>query len=126
MFVLVHDFPLGTPRVSCFLDSDEAFMIYRRFGCLYSRLLLHKQDEMRRLEESLMMIDQNDNYLAGEGKVSKFLYSPTLDEHRDELPPQWSESRPHLLRRLEKTALEYGMSFGSSGMRKCNAKLSRS
>ncbi|MCJ1444914.1 MAG: hypothetical protein MMC23_005417 [Stictis urceolatum] len=62
---------------------------------------------MRRLEESLMMIDQNDNYLAGEGKVSKFLYSPTLDEHRDELPPQWSESRPHLLRRLEKTALEY-------------------
>lgn len=44
--------------LSIFLDSDDNFKIYRRFGYLHSRLLLHKQDEIRRLE---MELDELDN-----------------------------------------------------------------
>ena len=43
-----------------FLDSDENFMIYRRFGYLYARLLLYKQDELRAFEKRLDRIDRKD------------------------------------------------------------------
>ncbi|KAB8303957.1 hypothetical protein EYC80_005315 [Monilinia laxa] len=46
--------------LSIFLDSDENFKIYRRFGCLHSRLLLRKQDEIRRLEVELDELDDLD------------------------------------------------------------------
>lgn len=56
----VESVPRGYPRLAAFLDSDEAFSIFRRFGYVSSRLLLEKQDDMRRLEEELMRIDEND------------------------------------------------------------------
>ncbi|EMR84825.1 hypothetical protein BcDW1_6439 [Botrytis cinerea BcDW1] len=46
--------------LSIFLDSDENFKIYRRFGYLHSRLLLRKQDEIRRLEMELDELDDLD------------------------------------------------------------------
>src|SRR5215469_11608832 len=39
----VYSCPEGYPRLAAFLDSDENFMVYRRFGYLQSRLLLEKQ-----------------------------------------------------------------------------------
>ncbi len=51
---------LGYPRVAAFMDSDDKFMIYRRFGFLYYRLLLDKQDELRRIERDLDSIDKRD------------------------------------------------------------------
>lgn len=36
----------GYLRLARFLDSDDAFMTYRRFGAAFSRVLLQKQDEM--------------------------------------------------------------------------------
>jgi hypothetical protein len=33
----------SNPRLAALLDSDENFMLYRRFGYLQARLLLHKQ-----------------------------------------------------------------------------------
>jgi hypothetical protein len=47
----------GYPRLAAFLDSDDNFMIYRRFGYIQSRLLLDKGDELRRLENSLDELD---------------------------------------------------------------------
>lgn len=35
-------------------------MLYRRFGYLQSRLLLEKQDDLRRLEEELDRLDRKD------------------------------------------------------------------
>ncbi|KAL8942350.1 MAG: hypothetical protein Q9216_001732 [Gyalolechia sp. 2 TL-2023] len=55
-----EDCPLGYPKVAVFMDSDDNFMIYRRFGFLYSRVLLSKQDELRRLEEDLDALDRSD------------------------------------------------------------------
>ena len=33
--------------LATFLDSDDCFMVYRRFGFLQSRRLLEKQEELR-------------------------------------------------------------------------------
>ena len=53
--------PLGYPELATFLDSDENFMVYRRFGLLHARLLLRKQDELRVLEERLDDMDQEES-----------------------------------------------------------------
>ncbi|KAF2236189.1 hypothetical protein EV356DRAFT_498626 [Viridothelium virens] len=52
--------PRGYPNFAAFLDSDESFMVYRRFGYLQSRLLLEKQDELRKLETTLDEWDERD------------------------------------------------------------------
>jgi hypothetical protein len=51
----------GYPRLASFLDTDENFMLYRRFGYLHARLLLQKQDELRKLEEALDNLDQEES-----------------------------------------------------------------
>lgn len=47
--------------MAAFLDSDENFMIYRRFGYVQSRLLLDKQNEMQDLESALEETDADDD-----------------------------------------------------------------
>ena len=44
--------------LATFLDSDDCFMVYRRFGFLQSRLLLEKQEELRELEGKLDRLDK--------------------------------------------------------------------
>jgi hypothetical protein len=56
----VHHTPMGYPRLAAFLDSDDNFMLYRRFGYLQSRVLLEKQDDLRQLEEALKRLDEED------------------------------------------------------------------
>jgi hypothetical protein len=56
----VRDFPDGYPKLAAFLDSDEKFMVYRRFGYLQSRLLLEKQEHLQQLEEELESLDQEE------------------------------------------------------------------
>lgn len=52
--------PRGYPNLAAFLDSDECFSVYRRFGFLQSRLLLDKQDKLRELEEALDKLDKRE------------------------------------------------------------------
>jgi hypothetical protein len=52
-------FTRGYPNLAAFQDSSENFMLYRRFGYLQARILLDKQDELRRLEEELDTYDSN-------------------------------------------------------------------
>ncbi|KAF8856191.1 hypothetical protein BDZ45DRAFT_654497 [Acephala macrosclerotiorum] len=56
----LEECPDGYPRLAAFLDCDENFMLYRRFGFLQSRLLLHKQDQLRELEKDLDRMDKYD------------------------------------------------------------------
>ncbi|KAG4442411.1 hypothetical protein IFR05_002113 [Cadophora sp. M221] len=56
----VEQCPEGYPRLAALLDSDENFMLYRRFGFLQSRLLLNSQDELRELEQHLDRMDKVD------------------------------------------------------------------
>ena len=102
---LVEDIPNGFPRVARFLDSDDSFGLYRRFGTVYSRLLLIKQDEVSRMEMKLEAMDRLDD-ASNDGK--RYLMSHDLDCRREEIPSQWEgESRPQLLGKLEKTVVEY-------------------
>lgn len=59
-FIIVEDYPLGYPRVAAFMNSNENFLIYRRFGFLDARILLRKQDELRTIEGSLDDLDHQD------------------------------------------------------------------
>ena len=80
-------------------------MVYRRFGTVYSRLLLHAQDEMRRTEATLNSMDKTDEYHGN----TQFLMSPDLDAKRQGLPDEWSgQSRPQLMEELKGKALDYG------------------
>ena len=60
------------------MDSDDNFMIYRRFGFLHSRLLLDKQDELREIEDTLDSIDKRDS--NGSEKARKCLQSRLKDD----------------------------------------------
>ena len=82
-------------------------MIYRRFGFLHARLLLYKQDELKEMEEELREMDKRDSL---DQKTSRVLRSRRKDDLRKDLAGR--ESRKDLLQRIEKKALEYGMSHG--------------
>lgn len=79
--LLVKKFREGYPNFAAFLDSDESFMIYRRYGYLQSRILLEKQDELRLLEEQLDKLDCSEMHdepdklfmRAAQGEVRKGL-----------------------------------------------------
>ena len=88
----MEECPEGYPRLGAFLDSDEGFSIYRRFGYVEARLLLEKQDEMRRLEQELKAMDERDENLK-----SKRLVTRTFEPTRD------------ILQKLETTYHEYGI-----------------
>jgi hypothetical protein len=94
----VESCPKGYPNLAAFLDSDENFMLYRRFGYLQSRLLLHKQDELRALEEKLDLLDKRDNI---DPETQRFLKSRDLDDKR-------GGPRKALLETIETKFKEYG------------------
>ena len=60
IWTTVHKTPRGYPKLATFLDSDDRFMVYRRFGYLQSRLLLEKQDDLRILEARLDRLDKSE------------------------------------------------------------------
>lgn len=81
-------------------------MVYRRFGTVYSRLLLSKQDEMSRMEALLLSMDKTDR----DDNNGCYLQSRHLDvERENDIPRTWQgQSRVQLIEKLEKLALEYG------------------
>ncbi|KAL8734042.1 MAG: hypothetical protein Q9166_001803 [cf. Caloplaca sp. 2 TL-2023] len=79
-------------------------MVFKRFGIVFSRLLLNKQDEIRYLEKELQAMDGTD--------AAIYLMSRDEDKKRDpsSIPEAWSQmtpTRPELLEKLETKLLEY-------------------
>ncbi|KAL8717668.1 MAG: hypothetical protein Q9225_005105 [Loekoesia sp. 1 TL-2023] len=101
----VENYPKGFPRLACFLDSDDAFMVYKRFGIVFSRLLLNKQSEIRQMQADLEAMDRTDE-LKGE---IRYLLSREEDIERDPqtISYKWMGTRPQLMQSLEKKILEY-------------------
>ena len=95
---------MGYPRQAAFADSDDSFMIYRRFGYIHSRLLLNKQDELRELEADLRDMDLID---ASSEEGALCLKSRELDEERNDI--QGLGPRRALLEKIEQKTLQYGM-----------------
>ncbi|KAL9006542.1 MAG: hypothetical protein Q9188_000702 [Gyalolechia gomerana] len=100
----IEDCPLGYPKVAVFMDSDDNFMIYRRFGFLYSRVLLSKQDELRQLEEDLDALDRSD--ASGTDRTRKCLKSQSKDYAREKL--DGVQTRKELLQAVESKLYQYG------------------
>lgn len=79
-------------------------MVYRRFGTVFARVLLNKQDEIASLECLLLGMDKTDVRKGDD----RYLMSRTLDMKRGSLPGAWRDkSRGEVLQELEKKVLEY-------------------
>ena len=96
---LVEDHPEGYPQLAAFINSDENFMICRKYGFLRSRVLLYRQDELRQLERDLLEADQED---AQDCPLA--LRSRKTDEER----PQDAYSRKPLIEKIDAKLKEYG------------------
>lgn len=55
----VADCRRGYPRLAAFQNSDESFMLYRKFGYLQCRVILDKQDQLWILEKELHDLDED-------------------------------------------------------------------
>lgn len=78
-------------------------MIFRRFGEVFTRLLLHKQDQIRELEEELHDCDALD---ASDDERARYLQSRETDEIYNAKDTE-EGSRANILERLERKILEY-------------------
>jgi hypothetical protein len=94
--LLVIDCPRGYPELAAFVQSNAAFMLYRRFGFLQARLLLNKQDQLRDLEQQLDDQDKKDANLNN---------GVLMNREQDEAQ---NGPRIQLLKDTERTFEEYG------------------
>lgn len=108
--------------LATFMDSDENFMCYRRFGYLHARTLLRKQDRLRKLEEEL---EKYDNYDATTPEGIRLLMSRDIDEAADRKEPANIRTRTQILDDIEMTLEKYGKSSTSPDplSRRCNTDL---
>ena len=81
-------------------------MIYRRFGYIHARLLMHRQDELRELEDELEEMDKRD---AKSEERKTCLQSRDVDEHSG-AAIAGGKSRSSLLDQIEEKAMKYGTS----------------
>ncbi|KAI4270248.1 MAG: hypothetical protein L6R38_007191 [Xanthoria sp. 2 TBL-2021] len=100
----IEECPNGYPKLAGFMDSEDTFGIYRRFGFLYSRVLLSKQDELRKLEDDLDAMDNRDAHTSD--KTRKCLKSRAKDFARTST--NGSQTRKELLQTVESKLYEYG------------------
>ena len=99
--VSVSEYEPGYGKVAAFEDSDPSFSIYRKFGWMHNRILLHLQDELADLEGQL---EDLDKWEAQSGNPTKLLC-----RRLDESVPEESERRK-LLELCRKKLEEYGES----------------
>ncbi|KAK5126709.1 hypothetical protein LTR85_009643 [Meristemomyces frigidus] len=82
----IDDHPDGYPRFAAFMNSDENFLIARRYGLLHTRVMLYRQAELADLERDLLALDEED---AEEGdralKGADFLPHGERGDYRMEL-----------------------------------------
>ena len=81
-------------------------MIYRRFGAVFSRVLLYKQDELSCLERDMRDLDDLDRSTPG---WAVNLRSRDLDDNRpSETIPPGGKKRKDILHEMEVKVIEYG------------------
>ena len=81
-------------------------MSYRRFGYLFSRVLLARQDELSVMESELNGMDKQD---ADEGN-ELYIKSHSQDAIREGVPQTWPCSRTEMMDKLEVKLTQYGLS----------------
>ncbi|CAF9917791.1 MAG: hypothetical protein ALECFALPRED_000368 [Alectoria fallacina] len=95
----IDDHPCGYPQLAAFVNSDENFLIARKYGFLRSRVLLYRQDELSVLERDLIKLDADDKK-----KRDFALKSRKRDEETDNDPVY---SRKVLIQKIDDKLKEY-------------------
>ena len=85
--------------MAAYEDSDPSFLIYRKFGWLHNRVLLHLQDELVDLEGQLEDLDKWEVLTGNPAKLGC--------RRLDDAAPEESERRKLLIACREKLT-EYG------------------
>lgn len=98
--IIVDDHPRGYPQLAAFVNSDDNFLIARKYGFLRSRVLLYRQDELSVLEKDLIALDDDDKE-----KREIALTSRKHDEQTDKDP---IFSRKVLIQKIDDKLKEYG------------------
>ena len=101
--VLVDDHPRGYPKLAAFISSDDNFLVCRKYSFLRSRVLLYRQDELSKLEDTLVALDQEDAETDDESRLA--LMSRKTDEAREEDPRY---SRKTLIQKIDDKLKQYG------------------
>lgn len=91
----IDDHPNGYPRLAALLNSDEDFLICRKYGVLHNRVLLYRQDELRELEQRLWSMDM------AAGKTDDIMLKCRTREQRV------SDERRHLINEIDDKLKEY-------------------
>lgn len=86
--------------MAAFLDSDDNFMVYRRFGYVQSRVLLARQEKLRRLEARLEELDEEQVAESGNPKLLC----------KAKLGGEMEAVREALMQEIETEYLQYSMS----------------
>jgi hypothetical protein len=97
MSFAVHSFPSGFPRAAAFLNNTNNFSMFRRFGRVHCRLLLHLEAEITVLERKLDALDKRDE------KTDKIYRLK-----RCSWDPNWNADQKNLLDELREKVAEYG------------------
>ena len=102
--VLVDDHPRGYPKLAAFISSDENFLVCRKYSFLRSRVLLYRQDELSKLEDTLVALDQEDAETDDASRLA--LMSRKTDEAREEDPRY---PRKTLIQKIDDKLKQYGV-----------------
>lgn len=76
----LEDYPQGYPRLAAHTNSDIDTLLFRRFGWLRCRALLHVQDELQVLETDLRDLDRKHEAEASHRLISKRIDEAYYDE----------------------------------------------
>ena len=93
----MDNFPDGYPRIAALIDSDPNFVIYRQYGFLRHRCLLHLQDELAECEQKLQAYDAHD------AETHKILLRSRQRDDTEKIP-----KRSKLLATIHSKLNEYG------------------
>jgi hypothetical protein len=93
----VETHPEGLPQLASFLNSNDNFAVYRRFGQLSARLLIQLEIDLTELEKKLYELDDKD--------ASDTILKHRLRGHEDY--PGWTSAQRDLQSEIHKKLLEY-------------------
>lgn len=96
---LVDEYERGYSRLAAVEDCDPDFLICRKFGWLHSRLLLHLQDDLQRLERELERLDKREAQKGDDLKLRAYRIDCAGTDSK----------RQKLLSSINEKLREYGM-----------------
>lgn len=99
----VDQYPRGYPRLAAFQRSDPDFAVYRRFNTLHQRVILHRQQELVKLERQLNDLDRTD------ARETPYRLASLEWDHEDALQQGKEQSeREDIINKIEIKLKNYG------------------